>query len=176
MTLVFDWDIIERSIKNSHQDSAVYVGCDSKRKSDIISYATVIIIHKQGKHGGSIFKQIESEPAYMECKPGMRSRLMTEVYKAGDVALKIQEWVGERKFEVHIDISPLPSCGSHVAYSEAKGTIFGYVGFEPVFKPDAFAASCAADYDAVRRADKLSKNKEVRKRKRAIRRKNRVKI
>lgn len=179
MSLQFDWDKIEKSIKASSPGSSIYVGCDSKRKSDMISYATVIIIHLDGKHGGHIHKQIETEPAYMECIPGMRSRLMTEVYKAGDVALRIQEWVGERHFEVHVDISPNPKHGSHTAYKEAKGTILGYVGFEPVFKPNAFAASCAADYDAVRRADKIAKNKEVRKRKRAIRRgrkRNNIKI
>ena len=166
---MFDWEEIEKAIKSSHPTSSVYVGCDSKRKSEMISYATVIIIHHKGNNGGKVFKQMETEPAYMASKPGMRSRLMTEVYKAGETAYKIQEWVGDRKFEVHVDISPKSSCGSNVAYSEAKGTIFGYVGFEPVFKPDAFAASCAADYDAVRRADKLSKNKDVKARRRNIR-------
>ena len=165
----FDWEQIEHEIKTSDPTSAVYVGCDSKRKAEMISYATVIIIHHKGSAGGKVFKQIETEPAYMACKEGIRSRLMQEVYKAGETAYKVQEWVGDRHFEVHIDISPHKEHKSNAAYSEAKGTIFGYVGLEPVFKPNAFAASCAADYDAVRKADKLAKNKEVRKRKRQIR-------
>jgi predicted RNase H-related nuclease YkuK (DUF458 family) len=32
-----------------------------------------------------------------------------------------------------------------VAYGVAKGMIWGMVGIEPVYKPDAFATSCDAD-------------------------------
>ncbi|AUR86036.1 ribonuclease H-like domain protein [Vibrio phage 1.081.O._10N.286.52.C2] len=167
---MFDWESIEVAINNSHPSSTVYVGCDSKRKSDMISYATVIIIHFEGNKGAQVFKVVETEPAYMSCKDGIRSRLMTEVYKAGEAAMKVKPMCGTRGFEVHVDINPDPAHKSHVAYNEAKGTIFGYVGQEPVFKPDAFAASCAADYDAVRRADKVAKRKELRKAKRKSRR------
>lgn len=159
----FDWLVIEQAIKRSHPKSAIYVGCDSKRKSDMISYATVIIIHHEGNKGAMVFKQVETEPAYIGSREGIRQRLMTEVYKAGDTAYKIKDWVESRQFEVHLDINPDPSCKSNIAYSEAKSTIFGYVGFEPKFKPDAFAASCAADYDAVRRAEAIAKRKERRK-------------
>jgi predicted RNase H-related nuclease YkuK (DUF458 family) len=171
----FNWELIEKEINDSHFNSTILVGCDSKRKSDMISYATVIIIHFGGAtkgtgKGARVFKQIETEPAYMSCKHGIRSRLMSEVYKAGEVALKIKPMCGGRDFEVHVDINPDPRHKSHIAYSEARGAILGYVGQEPIFKPDAFAASCAADYDAVRRADKVSKRKELRKIKRKSRR------
>lgn len=160
----FDWELIEQAITRSAPTSAVYVGCDSKRKSDLISYATVIIIHHEGNKGASIFKSIETEPAYCASKAGIRARLMMEVYRAGETALKIQEWVGPRKFEVHLDINPDPRHKSSIAYQEAMGTIIGYVGIPPIFKPKAFAASCAADHDAVKRAETLSKRKENRKR------------
>lgn len=168
---MFDWEAIETAIANSHPSSKVYIGCDSKRKSDMISFATVIIIHLEGSKGAQVFKTIESEPAYMSCTDGIRSRLMQEVYKAGECALRVKPMCGEREFEVHVDINPDPKHKSSVAYNEAKGTILGYVGQEPIFKPDAFAASCAADYDAVRRADKIAKRKEVRKLKRKMKRK-----
>lgn len=167
----FNWEQIQKEISESALNSVIYVGCDSKRKSDMISYATVVIIHHGGAHGGRVFKQIETERAFTACKEGIRSRLMMEVYKSGETAIKVKEWVGDRHFEVHVDISPDPSHKSHIAYSEAKGTILGYVGIEPVFKPKAFAASCAADYDAVKRAEKISKRKEVRKLKRLSKRK-----
>ncbi|AAQ64369.1 conserved hypothetical protein [Vibrio phage KVP40] len=170
---MFDWEAIETAINNSHPNSTIYVGCDSKRKSDMISYATVIIIHLEGSKGAQVFKSIETEPAYMSCKDGIRSRLMNEVYKAGETALRVKPMCGTRGFEVHVDINPDPSHRSHVAYNEAKGTILGYVGQEPVFKPDAFAASCAADYDAVRRADKIAKRKELRRAKRKANKANR---
>ncbi len=160
---MFDWEAIETAIGNSHPSSTIYVGCDSKRKSDLISYATVIIIHLEGSKGAQVFKMVETEPAYMNATDGIRSRLMNEVYKAGECALRVKPMCGPRGFEVHVDINPDPKHKSSIAYNEAKGTILGYVGQEPVFKPDAFAASCAADYDAVRRADKIAKRKEVRK-------------
>ena len=169
---MFDFEVIERAIKNSHPNSTIYVGCDSKRKADMISYATVIIIHHEGNKGAMIYKNIETEPAYLSSKEGIRMRLMSEVYRAGECAMTVQPWVGDRGFEVHIDINPDPKHKSSVAYNEAKGTIFGYVGIEPVFKPDAFAASCAADYDAVRRAEKIAKRKDIRKAKRRERRSN----
>lgn len=160
---MFDWNVVEQAIKRSHPTSRIYVGCDSKRKGESITYATVIIIHHCGNAGATLFKHIDVEPAYLQAKEGVRSRLMNEVYKAGEVAYKVKEWVGNRRFEVHVDINPDPRHKSSVAYQEAKGTILGYVGIEPIFKPHAFAASCAADYDAVRKAEKMSFRKERRR-------------
>lgn len=168
----FDWKLIEAAIKRSHIYSTIYVGTDSKRKNDLISYATVIIIHHESNKGATVFKKVETEPAYMAAKEGIRSRLMNEVYKAGTIACKVQEWVGDREFQVHLDINPNPKHKSSIVHKEAKGTILGYVGFEPLFKPDAFAASCAADYDAVRKANCKNQRKEKRKAKRRARRAN----
>lgn len=163
---MFDWELVKQAIEKSSSTSAVYVGTDSKRKGDWISYVTVIVIHLDGNRGGIVFKDIEKEKAYQPSKEGVKFRLMTEVYKAAAAGASVKEWVGNRKFEVHLDINPDSTHYSNVAYTEAKGVIIGYLGIEPKFKPEAFAASSVADYDAVKRANSLFSRKAVRKERR----------
>jgi predicted RNase H-related nuclease YkuK (DUF458 family) len=56
------------------------------------------------------------------------------------------EDVGDRHFEVHIDINPNPRYKSNVAVKEALGYVKGNLGIDAKIKPDAFAAMHAADH------------------------------
>ena len=47
--------------------------------------------------------------------------------------------------EVHLDLNPHEMCGSNVAVSEAVGYVKGMCNIIPMIKPQAFAASYAAD-------------------------------
>jgi predicted RNase H-related nuclease YkuK (DUF458 family) len=59
--------------------------------------------------------------------------------------LKLQDVLDGRDVEVHLDINPDEDHGSSVVISQAVGYIKGTCNVIPFVKPDAFAASYAAD-------------------------------
>ncbi|MCS7084193.1 MAG: hypothetical protein NZL90_04320, partial [Aquificaceae bacterium] len=75
----------------------------------------------------------------------LRQRLLEEVSRAVFLALEISQVVGNRRFEVHLDINPSPQHGSSVILREAIGFVLAQ-GLKPVVKPHSIAASTVADY------------------------------
>lgn len=135
-----------QAIINSGPTDAVYVGCDSVRykKHGIwyARYATVIILHKEGSKGGRMFYDIQTIPDYGSIK----QRMLTEVGYAVQHASDIVDVVGDRQFEIHIDVNPNPKHKSSVALKEAQGYVMGTFGFAPKFKPHGFAATHCGDH------------------------------
>ena len=72
-------------------------------------------------------------------------RLMNEVYKVSDLYLKLAEIMPDYDIQVHLDINPDEKHGSNCVVQQAIGYIRGTCNVIPFVKPDAFAASCAAD-------------------------------
>jgi predicted RNase H-related nuclease YkuK (DUF458 family) len=70
---------------------------------------------------------------------------MNEVYKASQMYIDLFEHIGDRHCEVHLDINPDEMHGSSCVIQQATGYIRGMCGFAPKVKPEAFAASYAAD-------------------------------
>lgn len=147
-----DFDELRTYILESSLTSSVYIGGDSKTfKRDGVrqcAYCISVIVHRDSKHGGVGFHQILIEPDYGDIA-SPRARLMNEVYKVVEVATKIVDCVGERKFEIHLDVSEDPQYKSYSALKEAKGVIRGIFGFDATTKPAAWAASCVSDKYAV---------------------------
>jgi predicted RNase H-related nuclease YkuK (DUF458 family) len=137
---------IQDAIKTSSPSTKVYVGCDSKivMRGKKARFATVVILHIDGKHGGKLFSIVEEEPIYGSVRTP-KMRLLTEAYKAIDVAAKVAEVVGDRHFEVHLDFNLSDQHKSNAAVKEATAYVLGTLGLQPKFKPHAFAASTAAD-------------------------------
>jgi predicted RNase H-related nuclease YkuK (DUF458 family) len=52
--------------------------------------------------------------------------------------------------EIHLDLNPSPNHKSNIAVKEAIGWVRGSFGFDPMIKPESFAATHAADH-AVRK-------------------------
>ena len=67
------------------------------------------------------------------------SNLVSELY------LKLGEVLENRHVEVHLDINPDDRYGSSCVISQAVGYIKGTCNVTPSVKPNAFAASYAAD-------------------------------
>jgi len=59
--------------------------------------------------------------------------------------LKLHDVLEDREVEVHLDINPNEMHGSSCVIQEATGYIRGMCNVIPMVKPDAFAASYAAD-------------------------------
>lgn len=158
-----DYEEVIAEIAKSSVKSSVYVGADSKQFSkkgvDWVAYVAVVIIHHDSKHGGRIFRAFRTQRDY----GNLRQRLMLEVSMAIEISMKIVDVVGDRPFQIHLDINPLEEHGSSVCVKEATGYVLGTLGFMPKLKPEAFAASAAADKWAVLEASKrrTGRNKKV---------------
>lgn len=136
----------KEAIKNSSQASSVYIGCDSirfkKNGKWKARYSTVVILHMDSKHGCQLF-HIEE---VMDDYGNLKQRLLNEVSFAISVASELMDVIGNRHVEIHLDINPNPKHKSSVAVKEALGYVRGTFGFDAKIKPEAFAATHAADH------------------------------
>ena len=103
------------------------------------------MIHIDGKHGCKIFGGVERERDYDQKQNRPRYRLMNEVYKVSQLYLDLADVLEDRLVEVHLDINPNELHGSSCVINEAIGYIRGTCNVIPLVKPQAFAASYAAD-------------------------------
>ena len=71
--------------------------------------------------------------------------MMTETSKVADLYLKMKDVFYDFEVEVHLDINPNENFGSSCAATAAIGYIRGMCNVTPMVKPNAFAASYAAD-------------------------------
>jgi predicted RNase H-related nuclease YkuK (DUF458 family) len=130
-------------------ETKIYIGGDSERfKIDgqwYADYIMVIVVHINGNNGCKIFGEIQRERDYEFKKDRPRMRLMNEVYKIAELYLKLQDVLEDRKVEVHLDINPNEMHGSSCVINEAIGYIKRMCNVVPLVKPNAFAASYAAD-------------------------------
>ena len=69
---------------------------------------------------------------------------MNEVYKVAELYLDLASTI-PNDIEVHLDINPDETHGSSCVINEAVGYIRGMCNVIPLVKPNAFAASYAAD-------------------------------
>lgn len=138
----------KEEISKSSKDSSIYIGTDSdkfkKRKKWYIKYSTVIIIHKDTKHGGMIFHNTVVEEQFYNMS--LKEKLMKEVQFAISAATEVVDVVGDRHWEIHLDLNTNPKHKSNVAEKEALGYVRGmFDGKEAKVKPHSWAASHAGD-------------------------------
>lgn len=145
----------------------VAVGTDSQKRGKGYKFATVILIIREQslgreKDGTEIIKgagaMIIFRKFWEEMKASTRAkkhreievlnqRMLLEVSKSIEVAYEITPLLDAMgiKLEIHADINPDPNKGlSNVALQEAVGYIMG-MGYDFKIKPEAWAASKAAD-------------------------------
>ena len=131
------------------QESKVYIGCDSSRYKRhgkwFADFALVVVVHIDGKHGCKIFGCVTTEPDYTADKKKPSYRLMQECYKVSEAYLSLYDALGDREVELHLDINPDPKWASNLVVQQAIGYIKGTCDITPMVKPEAFAASYAAD-------------------------------
>ena len=131
------------------QDTKIYLGCDSVRyrKNDRwhARYATVAIVHMNGKNGCRIFSHVDHEPDYDLKKNRPKMRMMNEVSKVCQLYTQLAPFIDEFEVEIHLDINTDPKHGSNCAANEAAGYVLGMTGIEPKLKPESWAASFGAD-------------------------------
>jgi predicted RNase H-related nuclease YkuK (DUF458 family) len=163
--LDLDYGVINQFIRDSHRESVIMIGCDSVRKANRVAgktkasalYSTVVVVRKASGsgvfHGCKVFGASVRLPDYGRVvKSGklanLKLRLLQEVTFALEAFDGVHEAIGDRPYEIHLDIASDPEWESNVAMSEARGYVLGMTGREPNFKPTALAASFAADAHA----------------------------
>ena len=142
-------DEVTQFIQAQSPETKIYLGCDSERlRVDgdwYADYVLAIVVHINGNNGCKLFGEVHRERVW-DAKPSKPSmRLMTEVYKVSELYLKLAEVLEGRHVEVHLDINPNEMHGSSCVISQAIGYIKGTCNVVPFVKPEAFAASYAAD-------------------------------
>jgi predicted RNase H-related nuclease YkuK (DUF458 family) len=142
-------DQVKQFIDAQKAETKTYLGCDSERIKIggewYADYVLAIVVHINGNNGCKLFGEVHRERVY-DIKPGKPAmRLMTEVYKVSELYLKLAEVLEGREVEVHLDINPDEEYGSSCVISQAVGYIKGVCNVIPFVKPEAFAASYAAD-------------------------------
>ena len=140
---------VKTFIVSQSPETKIYLGCDSERmKIDSIWYADyvlAIVVHINGNNGCKLFGEVHRERDYDQKASRPSMRLMTEVYKVSELYLKLAEVLEDRQVEVHLDINPDEMHGSSCVISQAIGYIKGVCNVDPMIKPMAWAATCAAD-------------------------------
>ena len=142
-------DEVKAFIEAQTPETKIYLGCDSERlRIDgdwYADYVLAIVVHINGNNGCKLFGEVQRERVW-DSKPGKPAmRLMTEVYKVSELYLKLAEVLEGRDVQVHLDINPDEHYGSSCVISQAVGYIKGTCNVIPFVKPQAFAASYAAD-------------------------------
>jgi len=137
------WSNAREEIMKSSKESSIYIGCDSLRNSskNTADFSTVIILHMNSKNGCKVFHNKVTIPDFGQ----MRPRLLMEVQYALEAFYAIEDIVGDRRLEIHLDVNPDPRHASNVVTSEALGWVRG-LGLEARIKPHSFAATSAADH------------------------------
>jgi hypothetical protein len=135
------YSTIFKEIEKSSKSSAIYVGADSRIAGGITLFAVVVILHIESSKGGMCFAKKIKEDRRMP----IAERLMKEVDLAVECASQLQGVVGKRKFEVHVDFNGDAQHISNKYVTYANGYLTS-MGFKFRIKPNAFAASTAADH------------------------------
>lgn len=144
-----DLEAVSEFINQQGPDTKIYLGCDSERykKNGVWydDYILAIVVHIDGRHGCKIFGEVHTERDFDQKASRPSLRLMTEVYKVADLYLQLADVLHDRHVEVHLDINPEETAGSSIVIAQAVGYIKGVCNVVPFVKPQAFAASYAAD-------------------------------
>lgn len=123
----------------------VAVGTDSKCRTSKrrIVYATCIAIFYPGVDGYDKGAHVIYSKEKLVGKMPLFERLWEEVDRSRIIASEIEDEL-QVPVEIHVDINPDKDFKSNVAYQPAIGMLQG-MGYTVLAKPEAPAASCAAD-------------------------------
>jgi predicted RNase H-related nuclease YkuK (DUF458 family) len=144
-----DIEEVKAFINAQSPETKIYIGADSARFKKgnqwYADYTLAIVVHIDGCHGCKIFGEVQTEIDYDAKASRPSTRLMNEVYKVAELYQKLFDVVGDREVQIHLDINPSEYHSSSIVIQQAVGYIRGVCNVIPMVKPNAFAASYAAD-------------------------------
>jgi predicted RNase H-related nuclease YkuK (DUF458 family) len=126
--------MINEALEHITEDTKVFIGCYSSVTKGEATYIVALIVYR--KNFCKVFKTLYKLPDYGNIK----ARMLQEASFAINTAIELGV-----PAEIHLDINPNPRFKSNAALKEALAYVRG-MGLQAKVKPEAFAASCAADY------------------------------
>jgi predicted RNase H-related nuclease YkuK (DUF458 family) len=112
----------------THHDVDILIGCDSQNFSDKTIYAVVVALYNRGK-GAHVLCTKETVPF----EKNTPNRLMTEVWKAVEVAEFLRNNDLPRAEWIDIDLNPDPRFKSNSVLRQAVGLVEG-MGYKVRYK------------------------------------------
>jgi predicted RNase H-related nuclease YkuK (DUF458 family) len=145
----FDIEVVKSFIQEQSAQTRIYIGVDSERIREnntwYADYTAAVVVHIDGKHGCRLFGEVTRERDWDQRADRPNTRLMTEVYKVSELYLRLADVLEHRLVEVHLDINSADQHASSNVVAQAIGYIRGTCNVTPKIKPEAFAATNAAD-------------------------------
>jgi len=145
----FNLEEVKEFISAQSEETRIYLGADSERFKVkgvwYADYTLAVVVHIDGEHGCKVFGEVKREIDYDQKKNKPSMRLMNEVYSVSALFIELKDVLEDRYVEVHLDINPDIRFGSSCVVQQAIGYIRGTCNLTPMVKPNAFAASYAAD-------------------------------
>ena len=130
-----------RDYTGDDSEFEVYVGTDSQVYSDHTKFVTAICMY-DGDRGAHVI--YHSDKIYRSERE-LFNRLWEEAQATMEVAGRLSERLGHSRVITHFDINPSEKFRSNVAHKAAVG-LAESAGFRFSVKPEAWAATCAADH------------------------------
>jgi predicted RNase H-related nuclease YkuK (DUF458 family) len=145
----FDIEVVKSFIQAQSAQTRIYIGVDSERIREnnvwYADYTAAVVVHIDGRHGCRLFGEVTRERDWDQRADRPNTRLMTEVYKVSELYLRLADVLEHRLVEVHLDINSADQHASSNVVAQAIGYIRGTCNITPKIKPEAFAATNAAD-------------------------------
>jgi predicted RNase H-related nuclease YkuK (DUF458 family) len=130
-------------------DRVVHIGTDAQKIDQRIEFVTCIVLLEPGKGGRVFYTRV---PRSLRDVRSLRQKLFTEAWMSVETAMQLNPHLpDELPIVVHLDVNPDQRWASSRHIHEVVGLVVGQ-GFEVLFKPEAWAASHAADHALKRRA------------------------
>jgi predicted RNase H-related nuclease YkuK (DUF458 family) len=153
-------DYFNTKRKENAGEFEIFIGSDSQRvrKGKMTLYSTVICLYIVGKGAHLIYartKRNDISPTARKTKRGMKrpadSGLFYRLQWEVEYSMQVANYLNQNDVfaecgiaQMHFDIAVNPEFDSHIAYNYAVGYAKSY-GYNPRTKPEAIAASYAAD-------------------------------
>ena len=125
-----------------YPDVLIYIGTDCKRRKQKYNYVTTICFRRPGNGIHIIYERRSFQ--LKEIK-SLFEKLWKEVVITVEILEEITKYVDKSKIVIDLDYTVLEKHDSIIVTDSATGWIKG-LGVNVRTKPNAWAASCAADY------------------------------
>ena len=123
-----------------NKDIEILIGCDSQSfGTHATVYGVVIVLYTHG-HGGHVLCTSEN----VSYEKNRHVRLISEVWKAVEVAEYLKENDVPAPRWIDIDLNPDPKYGSNSVLRQAVGLVEG-MGYHVRYKHNGVMASCTAN-------------------------------
>jgi len=128
--------------ENKNKKITIYIGTDSQNYMASTRFVSAIVMHVERNGAHVLVSRFDLPKIY-----DYRYRLLKEVDITGEVARNMKDYLRKKglSYELHSDLNGSSNHKSNGIVEEAKNYI-KHLGYELKIKPEAFAATYAADH------------------------------